>query len=113
MKIAQGFVQKENEKNNQFTSEIEINDYPSTVRSKVSSREFLSSIYDLTGCQVMAKGQHFDVGKNPPLGQRKLYLYVEGQSKQEVANAMRELKRVLEEAALNSMALSGATGGRY
>ena len=105
-------MDRENEKNNHFTAELEINDYPSATRTKVSARDFLNSIYDLTGCQVSVRGLHFEAGKRPQFGQKKLYLYIEGSSKPEVANAHKELKRVIEESAVNSMTLtSGYSGG--
>ena len=36
--------------NEKMTAELEINDYPPNVRSKIINRDYLSSIYDLTGC---------------------------------------------------------------
>lgn len=35
MQVRDQFIDKENEKNNIFTAEIEINDYPQHVRGKV------------------------------------------------------------------------------
>lgn len=114
MKIRDSFVDRENELNNHFTAELEINDYPQSARLKACSRDFLSSIYDLTGCQVTVRGSYFEPGKSIPLGQRKQYLFIEGTSKHEVANAYKELKRVIEENAAGS-ALGGLTAntGRY
>ncbi len=37
-KIIEEWVDKENEKNNIFTSELDINDYPSNTRSKVCTK---------------------------------------------------------------------------
>ena len=54
----------------------------------------------MTGCKVTPKGSYYEFGRKPPAGQRRLYLYIEGSSKQEVANAYKEIKRFLEEAAL-------------
>jgi len=114
MKIRDSFTSRENEQNNHFTAELEINDYPQPARQKVCSRDFLSSIYDLAGCQVSVRGSFIEPGKSIPLGQRKQHLFVEGSSKHEVANAYKELKRVLEENAANS-AMNGMnqSSGRY
>jgi len=69
----------------------------------VQSREFLQSIFEMTGCKVVSKGTYFEFGRKPPTGQKKLYLYIEGSSMQEVSNAYREIKRQLEETALGNM----------
>ena len=110
MKVRDSFISRENESNDHFTAEFEINDYPSNARLKICSRDFLSSIYDLTGCQVSVRGTYFEPGKSIPLGQRKQYLFIEGSSKHEVANSYKELKRVLEENAA-AAAVSGLGGG--
>jgi len=112
MKVRDSFVSRENEMNEHFTAEFEINDYPQNARQKICSRDYLSSIYDLAGCQVSVRGTYFEPGKSVPLGQRKQYLFIEGSSKHEVANAYKELKRVLEENAAVAAA-SGMGGGRY
>jgi len=36
--------------NDKMTAELEINDYGANVRSKMINKDYLSSIYDLTGC---------------------------------------------------------------
>jgi|LauGreDrversion4_2_1035121.scaffolds.fasta_scaffold37223_5 hypothetical protein len=56
MQIRDQFVDKENEKNNIFTMEFEINDFPQQARSRAISKEFTQSILDMTGCKVLAKG---------------------------------------------------------
>ena len=33
-----------------MSTELEINDYPTNVRAKIISKDYLASIYDLTGC---------------------------------------------------------------
>jgi hypothetical protein len=54
---------------------------------------------------------HVESGKKPPPPQRKLYLYIEGSSKSDVANAYREIKRVLEDAAFSSLNIAGGYTG--
>jgi ATP-dependent RNA helicase DDX46/PRP5 len=60
--------------------EIEINDYPQQARWKVTHKDALASITEFTGCGVTAKGQFYPPGRNPPVGQRKLFLFIEGNS---------------------------------
>lgn len=50
------------------------------------------------GCGLTVKGQYYAPGRNPPLGERKLFLYIEGTSAEEVRKAKLEIKRILEEA---------------
>lgn len=42
------------------------------------------------------KGVYCPPGKNPPPGERRLYLLIEGPSDEAVANAKTELKKLLE-----------------
>ena len=39
-------------------------------------------------------------GANPPAGERKLYLFIEGPTESSVKQARTEIKRILEEASL-------------
>lgn len=63
----------------------------------------------MTGCKVVTKGQYFDYNRKPGPGQRRMYLYIEGASKQEVANAYKEIKRFMEEASISSNSLANQT----
>jgi len=85
-----------------FTEELEINDYPQGARWKVTHKDALASITEFTGCGITAKGQYTQPGKNPPLGARKLYLFIEGNSVDEVKKAKAEIKRILDEALLTA-----------
>lgn len=87
--------------------EFEVNDFPQQARSKVMAKEFTQSILELTGCKVQAKGQYFEFNRKPGPGQRRLYLYIEGASRQEVANAYREVKRFIEEASISGGQAAG------
>ena len=102
LQIRDQFVDKENEKNNIFTMEFEINDFPQQARNKVLGKDFAQGIQDMTGCLVLNKGSYFDYNRKPGPGQRRLYIYIEGQSKQEVANAYKEIRRFIEEASLST-----------
>ena len=91
--------------------EFEFNDYPQQARTKVTNKEFTQSILDMTGCKIAPKGQYFDFNKKPGPGQRRLYIYIEGASRQEVANAYKEIKRFLEEASVSNSHQSGQNLG--
>jgi ATP-dependent RNA helicase DDX46/PRP5 len=114
MEIRDSYAMRENEQSNHFSVELQINDYPQQSRTKVCSKDFLSSIYELTGCQISVRGSYFEPGKAPPLGQKKQYLFIEGDSKLEVSNAFKEVKRVIEESASNfAVSSMNANPGRY
>ena len=42
-------------------------------------------------------------GKKPPIGQKRLCLHLEGTTKQDVQNAYKEIKRVLDEISFSSL----------
>ena len=48
--------------------EFEVNDYPLQARGKIQSKDFLQSIYEMTGCKVQVKGTYYEFGRKPPTG---------------------------------------------
>jgi len=88
-----------NAKPTRFSSDLEINDYPQTARWKVMHRESLQAIQEWTKVAITTKGAYYPPGRNPPAGERKLYLLVEGETEQAVKTARKEMRRILEEAA--------------
>eukprot|EP01121_Diplochlamys_sp_Union-15-3_P012078 TRINITY_DN3573_c0_g1_i1.p1 TRINITY_DN3573_c0_g1~~TRINITY_DN3573_c0_g1_i1.p1 ORF type:complete len:645 (+),score=149.56 TRINITY_DN3573_c0_g1_i1:171-1937(+) len=100
-------------KDSHFTAEIEINDYPQTARWKVTHKDALSQITEDTGCAITARGQFCAPGKVPAVGERKLYLFIEGSSMDQVNKAKLQIKRVLEEATLTAHPDKPVSHGRY
>eukprot|EP01098_Paradermamoeba_levis_P013789 TRINITY_DN6376_c0_g1_i1.p1 TRINITY_DN6376_c0_g1~~TRINITY_DN6376_c0_g1_i1.p1 ORF type:complete len:480 (+),score=168.87 TRINITY_DN6376_c0_g1_i1:61-1440(+) len=82
-----------------FEEELEINDFPQQARWKVTHKGALGDIIEWTGVAVTTRGVFVAPGRNAPPGEKKLYLYIEGSSEEDVKNAKREIKRVLEETA--------------
>ena len=80
------------------------------ARQKVINKEFLLMIHELTNCNITLRGTYAEPGKKVPLGQKKLFLHIEGESKYNVGNAYREIKRILEEHAMQSLAMGPAPG---
>jgi hypothetical protein len=113
IKIRDQFVEKDNERSGIFTEELEINDYPQMVRARVQSRDFLTSIGEITNCKIQVKGTFFEVGARPPSGHRRLYLYVESVSKHEAASAIKEIKRTIEDLILTNTRSGGRPGAGY
>jgi len=79
--------------------ELEINDYPQTARWKVTHKDSMHPIVEFYAVCVTTRGSWFATGRNPPPGERKLYLLIEGPDEKNVGTAKREIRRMLEEAA--------------
>lgn len=94
-----------------FAEEIEINDYPAAARKKVTHRTFLDDIGERTAVNVISRGVFIDPAKPPKLGERKLYLLLEGTSEMQVKQAKLEIMRQLDEETLKLG--SGISSGRY
>ncbi|TPX38456.1 hypothetical protein SeMB42_g06734 [Synchytrium endobioticum] len=86
-----------------FALEIEINDYPQKARWKVTNKENITQIAERTGAAITTRGLYFAAGTNPPPGERKLYLLVEGPDELTVSRAKKEIRRTLEESTLMAL----------
>merc|ERR1719247_4042675 len=83
------------QKPTRFTSELEINEYPQAARFKVLQRDSLVAIQEWTKVAITTKGAYYPPGRNPPAGERKLYLLIEGESEAAVKMARKEMRRIL------------------
>jgi hypothetical protein len=97
-----------------FMDELEINDYPANVRRKVTQRSVLDEITDRTGTNIISRGTYVPPGKKLEIGERKLFLLIEGPTEMQVKQAKIEVVRMLEEETLRQ-GVSGQVGfgGRY
>ncbi|CAH6723944.1 pre-mRNA-processing ATP-dependent RNA helicase Prp5p [[Candida] jaroonii] len=78
-----------------YHSRITINDLPKQTRMFVTKNDFLSQTIEVTGVSITHKGQFY--GPNQKPDKDKLYLLVEGLSKQSVNDANEMIKlRILE-----------------
>jgi hypothetical protein len=59
-----------------FAIEIEINDFPQRARWKVTSKENISNISELSGAAITTRGSFFPPGKVPGPKERKLHLVI-------------------------------------
>lgn len=57
-----------------FEEELEINDYPQQARWRITQKEAIESVSELTGAAVIARGSFVPAGRKPNPGERKLYL---------------------------------------
>ena len=80
-KIRDMYLDEENQREGIFTYEVEINDLQPMIRGKIQSRDFISSIAEMTSCKIANKGQFVEEGKKAAVGVKKQHLYIEGTSK--------------------------------
>ncbi|XP_041566557.1 probable ATP-dependent RNA helicase DDX46 isoform X3 [Drosophila elegans] len=97
-----------------YEEELEINDFPQQARWKVTSKEALAQISEYSEAGLTVRGTYVPQGKNPPDGERKLYLAIESCSELAVQKAKREITRLIKEELLKlSSAHHVFNKGRY
>ncbi|TFK94684.1 P-loop containing nucleoside triphosphate hydrolase protein [Polyporus arcularius HHB13444] len=102
----------------EFHAIIPINDYPQKARWRVTNKETMVQLIDMTGASVTNKGIYYEPGKEPPPeGPPKLHLLIESNEEFRVEQAVREIKRLLVEASAAALQAEmrnpTATAGRY
>ncbi|KAI0660858.1 P-loop containing nucleoside triphosphate hydrolase protein [Cubamyces menziesii] len=102
----------------EFHAIIPINDYPQKARWRVTNKETMVQLIDMTGASVTNKGIYYEPGKEPPPeGPPKLHLLIESNEEWRVEQAVREIKRLLVEASAAALQAEmrnpTATSGRY
>ncbi|KIO30229.1 hypothetical protein M407DRAFT_69529 [Tulasnella calospora MUT 4182] len=101
-----------------FHAIIPINDYPQKARWRVTNKETMVQLVDLTGASVTNKGIYYEPGKEPGTDQPpKLHLLIESNDEFRVEQAVREIKRLLIEASTAALQAESrnpqGTAGRY
>ncbi|ETW84578.1 hypothetical protein HETIRDRAFT_473278 [Heterobasidion irregulare TC 32-1] len=101
-----------------FHAIIPINDYPQKARWRVTNKETMVQLIDMTGASVTNKGIYYEQGKEPPSeGPPKLHLLIESNEEWRVEHAVREIKRLLIEASAAALQAEmrnpTAPSGRY
>jgi len=96
-----------------FESELEINDFPQYARWKVTHKDQLQQINDFTGAVVTVKGTYYPPGRAIPMGERRLYLLIEGPTERCVTAAKNHVKKQIEEVVSKQALPGGAGAGRY
>jgi ATP-dependent RNA helicase DDX46/PRP5 len=97
-----------------FSVEIEINDFPQQARWRVTSKENMNRVMEYSGAAVTVRGTYVPSGKQPPENERKLFLFIEGDTQNAVEHARAEIMRLLTEATVQAAGSSSAKpAGRY
>ncbi|KZV69850.1 P-loop containing nucleoside triphosphate hydrolase protein [Peniophora sp. CONT] len=96
---AEDVGRKVNPDSTDFHAIIPINDYPQKARWRVTNKETMVQLIDMTGASVTNKGIYYEANKEPPAdGPPKLHLLIESNEEWRVEHAVREIKRLLVEA---------------
>mmetsp|Transcript_20820 Transcript_20820/g.21475 ORF Transcript_20820/g.21475 Transcript_20820/m.21475 type:complete len:882 (-) Transcript_20820:133-2778(-) len=96
-----------------FMEEFEINDYPPLARRKVTQKNVLDEITYRTSVAIIARGSYIPPGKKLEVGERKLYLLIEGSTEMQVKQAKMEIQRLLEEETIKMGSVSLSNYGKY
>lgn len=90
-----------------FEAEMEINDFPQSARWKLTHKEYMTQITEMTGAALVTKGLYVPPGQRPTPGERKLYVLIEGPTPRSVKQAKQEVRKILE----NELRKSQIPGG--
>ena len=99
-----------------FTHNFEINGYPESVRKRVSERDYLDMVANLTQCKLTVRGVFIEPGRKAMIGQKKIHVHIESEEKFNLHSAAEEIRKFCEENAMSSLSSAGGyTGyvGRY
>lgn len=77
--------------------ELEINDFPQQARWRVTSKEAIAQISEFSEAGITVRGTYYPQGKEPPAGERKLYLAIEATNEKAVSLARAEIVRLIKE----------------
>eukprot|EP01091_Cochliopodium_minus_P020202 TRINITY_DN874_c0_g1_i1.p1 TRINITY_DN874_c0_g1~~TRINITY_DN874_c0_g1_i1.p1 ORF type:complete len:496 (-),score=153.47 TRINITY_DN874_c0_g1_i1:70-1557(-) len=97
------------ENQTRWQCEIEINDYPQQSRWRVTQKDALAEICEMTDTAIITKGTYVVPGRKAPLGQRKLFLHIEGSSESSVKMAKKEVFRRISEESSSEQSMSEKT----
>ncbi|ODV92296.1 hypothetical protein CANCADRAFT_21242 [Tortispora caseinolytica NRRL Y-17796] len=91
-----------------------INDFPAKARWAATNRTNVVRLIDNLNISVTNKGTYYPEGKTPgPNDDPKLYLLIEGDTKESVEIAIKELQRLVSEAMSDIITNDAKPSGRY
>mgnify|MGYP003454326706 CR=1 FL=1 len=86
----------------EWTCDLDINDYPQLTRHRIVHKDTLRGVCEMVGGRlvILVKGVHVPAGRPVAPRERKLYLRLEGESREVVEAGKAELTRLLLQSAL-------------
>eukprot|EP00112_Aurelia_sp_Birch-Aquarium-sp1_P002901 Seg1321.8 transcript_id=Seg1321.8/GoldUCD/mRNA.D3Y31 product="putative ATP-dependent RNA helicase DDX46" protein_id=Seg1321.8/GoldUCD/D3Y31 len=89
--------QTEPEKLEKYESEIDINDLPQQARWRITSKETISRVCEVSEAGITVRGSYIPPGTKLKEGDKRLHLYIESLSERAIQIAWAELRRLLKE----------------
>lgn len=96
-----------------FEEELEINDFPQTARWRVTSKEAIQTIQEVSGAAITCRGSFFPPDRKPLPGERKLYVLVEADEGEKLLTARREIVRIIRDELVRLQEQQGMRIGRF
>ncbi|XP_057308530.1 probable ATP-dependent RNA helicase DDX46 [Hydractinia symbiolongicarpus] len=100
-----------------YEDEIDINDFPQQARWRITSKEIIEQVRELSEAGVTVRGLYIPPNKKPDEaeGEKRLHLYIESLSERSIQIAKAEIKRLLKEELIRaeSHTYRPAQTGRY
>lgn len=98
-----------------YMDEVEINDFPQQVRWRLTNRDNLDTIAELSEAGIAVRGIYVAEGRKPKEGEKKLHLALEAGGERPIQVAKQELKRLVMEEITRMAASNGPQQkpGRY
>ena len=84
-------------KDGNFISEFVINDYSNHVRLILQRKDTIDQVNDISGATIIQRGVFCPPGSKPPMGEKKLYFLIEGDSILSVESAISQFQRIAKE----------------
>lgn len=97
-----------------YEEEIDINDFPQQARWRITSKEVIEQVRELSEAGVTVRGMYIPPNKKVTEEEKRLHLYIESLNERSIQVAKAEIKRLLKEELIRheSSSYRGNTG-RY
>ena len=82
-----------------YEDDIDINDFPQSIRFKITTRDVLDDIGELSDAYISVRGIYIPPGKQSKLMETRLHLLIEGKTERSVTVAKQEIKHLVTEEA--------------
>ena len=107
--------QGEPEKLEKYESEIDINDLPQQARWRITSKETISRVCEVSEAGITVRGSYVAPGSKVKEGEKRLHLYIESLSERAIQIARAEVRRLLKEELIKyeSLTYRPQSSGRY
>ncbi|CAF4070681.1 unnamed protein product [Rotaria sp. Silwood1] len=98
-----------------YEEELEINDFPTNVRSRIVSTAILNHVRDYADVDIYVRGEYYPKNKKLLSGEKKLHLQIRSLNEYGLQIAKAEITRLIKEEMIKmqNTSLQSANRGRY